>query len=184
MFRLRGVCCFIKTITAPTENREMRPVDGEPALVAQPSDQAIDEIVRCIDDSAAIVAYDVNMLIVREPEGRRTVAEVGVAQQAELLKQLDGSVDGRRVDVGHGRTDSFGRRVLKGADRVQHLLTLRGHPQSALMQPLGQLGGVRQVLGGHASIVRPPGVARRLSVARSTHLAVRCHHTREEVVPG
>ncbi len=157
MFHLSGVDCFIKTIAAATENGEMRSVDGESAFIEQPADEAVDQVVRRIDHATTIVADNVDMFVVGQPKRRGPVAEVGVPQQAQLLEQLNGPVDGRGVHIGDGRADAFRGGVLKRTDRLQHLLALRSHSQTPLVQPLGQLGGVRYPRGGQASIVRPVG---------------------------
>ncbi len=187
MFRLRRVRRSSPTILALTEDGEVRPVDREPAFVGQSSDQAVDQIVGCVDDATTSVADHVNVFIIRESKGRRAVAEMGVPEQAELLEQLNRAIDGGRVDIGDGGTDSFRRRVFEGAHRVQHLPALGSHSQTPLMQPLCELG-VRNLVGGHASIVsplRPRRTARRgetLSRCRAPGRPVSWSHTREEVI--
>ena len=60
------------------------------------------------------------------------VAQVRVADQADLLQQLQCPVDGREIDPGRAAPDLgvnvLRRRVLEAADCLQHQLALGGDP--------------------------------------------------------
>ena len=64
MFRLRAVHGSSATIATLTEDGEMGPVDGESAFLGQASHQTVDEIVRSVDHTAAIVADHVDVLVI------------------------------------------------------------------------------------------------------------------------
>jgi hypothetical protein len=75
---------------------------------------------------------------------RGAVPEVGVPDQVEALKQIEGAIDGG--DVHRGRdaldllADPLGGGVLQFPHRVEHELTLRSHPQAAVVQRTAQAG--------------------------------------------
>lgn len=76
--------------------------------------------------------------IVRGVVGRRTVAEVSVRDQAKLLEQLEGPVDGRDVNARCGNPDPLGdlvrRRMSERGDRLEDELALRSQPVTASAQ--------------------------------------------------
>ena len=87
-------------------------------------------------DRAAVAADQVHVVVVGgDRVGRGAVPEVGVADQAELLEQLEGPVDGRDVDPGrrlaHRRDDLVRRGVAELADGLEHQLPLRRQPVAA-----------------------------------------------------
>ncbi|GID96894.1 hypothetical protein Adi01nite_63060 [Amorphoplanes digitatis] len=79
--------------------------------------------------------------------------QVGVADQAQILEQLEGSVDGGDVDAGgaftHGVVYLLRSRVAQLMHGLQDQLALRREAQAALPEHLGKR------CGGHVtSIVR------------------------------
>ena len=68
--------------------------------------------------------------------------EVGVADQAEVLEQLEGAIDGGDVDARgafpHGVVDLLGGGVAQLVHRLQDQLALRGEPQTALPEHRGE----------------------------------------------
>src|SRR3954454_24983494 len=93
--RRRGL---FRAVAAPAEDGEMRPVEGEPALVAQPPFQVVGERRRRVDHSAAVVANDMHVVVLGGTESGCAVVEMGVSHEPELLEQLERAVDGGEVD--------------------------------------------------------------------------------------
>jgi len=95
-------------------------------------------------DDPALVADQVDVLVLTGRVGGRAVAEVGVAHEADAVEQVERAVDrrdvhrrGRALDL---HADLLRRRVVEGPHSVQHELALRCHPQAALVQRVPQRG--------------------------------------------
>ena len=99
----------------------------EPALVAKPPLKAVREFRWSIDDVAAVVADDVDVVVLRGTVCRCAVVQMGVPHHPDLLEELQRAVDGRQVDVLDGVEDLFGRGVSEFADSDEHPLALSGH---------------------------------------------------------
>jgi 4-amino-4-deoxychorismate lyase len=137
----------------------VRAVELESAFVVQLFGQGVDELGVGVVDAAAGVADDVHVLVLGRPVRRGPMTEVGVPDEPDLLQQLQRPVDGGDVDAVHALADALRGGVAEGAHRGQHLLALRGQPQAAGPQLVGEVGGGPRrrrrgvVVGVHASIV-------------------------------
>lgn len=82
--------------------------------------------------------------LVRVVVRRGSVRQVGVGDQVELLEQLERAIDGGDVHtrglLAHGVVYLFGRGMAEPAHRVEDQLALRGQPQAAITQQIGELG--------------------------------------------
>ena len=111
------------------------------------------------------VAHQVHVLVLLRGVGGRAVPEVGVADQADPLEQVERAVDRgdvhRRCRGLHVGADPLRGGVPERAHGVEHQLPLRGHPEPALVQRAAQRhrSGPRARRGrsGRASTSRPPG---------------------------
>ena len=76
------------------------------------------------------------LILTRRVIGRRPVRQVGVVDQAELLEQLEGAVDGGDVDAGDPLADRGVHLLRRGVTELVHSLedqlALRREPQAAL----------------------------------------------------
>ena len=108
-----------------------------------------------LDHVRAVPADQVDVVVpVGEVVRRRAVPEMGMADQPELLQQLQRPVDGGDVDPRrrppHLHEDVVGGRVLKGVHGFEHELALRRQPVAALPQ-------VALPVGAHHTASVAPG---------------------------
>jgi hypothetical protein len=122
-----------------SEHREVGPVEQEPAFLPQLSLEFVGHPGGGVDDRAAVMAHDVDVIVLGRAVGRRAVVEVGVPHQTELLEQLQGAVHGGQVDLGRGVRDLFGCGVTHRTHGAEHAFALRGDPQATGVQGLGQV---------------------------------------------
>jgi len=135
-------------VSARAEHGEVGPVEGEPAFGFQPVRERLDQTGRCIDHCSAVMAHDMDVVVVGQPIRRGAVTEVGVGKDADLLEGFERAVDGRQVDVRNLRRHLFGSRVHKSGHGSHNALALRSHPQTTLVQALRE-AGLRGVRLGH-----------------------------------
>lgn len=132
----------------------MRTVQDEAAVVAQAVGQIVDQARLGVDDVAAGMAHDVDVVVLGRPVGRRAVSEVGMAHQAELLEQFERPVDRRHVDISDRLADLFGRGVTELAHCGEHLFTLSRDSQTAGSKLSGEIRG-RGARVGVGTVHRP-----------------------------
>jgi hypothetical protein len=114
----------------------MADIGLEAILGVQGPDQRSDSRRVELDDRAATAADKVDVLrIRRQVIPVRSVPEMGVRDEADLLEQLEGAVNGgeidsdcRLLDLG---VDLFGSSVLQSCDSLKDELALRGNPVTA-----------------------------------------------------
>ena len=124
--RARARVLFRRAVAAPSEDREVRRGRGRSRLGrAAAAASASTSVGSASTTAAARVADDMDVLVLGRPVRRCAVAEVGVADEAELLEQFEGAVDGGDVDVRNGVADLLGRGVAERAHGGEHLLALR-----------------------------------------------------------
>lgn len=126
-------------VAALAEDGEVRSVEDEPALVPQPVGERVDQIRRRVDDGSARVAHDVDVVVASRSVSRGPVPEMSVLDQADLLQQLEGAVDGRDVDVRDRLADLFRRGMAEPANGAEYLLTLGSHAQPSRPQCGGEV---------------------------------------------
>ena len=124
----------------------MRPVEHESVSSEQPPLELVDQIGGGIDHRPAAVADDMDVVVLGRPVGRRTVAEVGVAHQADLLEELEGPVDGSEVHLGDGVTDLLGGGMTQLTDCPEHPIALGSHAHATRAQRRCEIGRVRLVV--------------------------------------
>ena len=82
------------------------------------------------------------LVLARAVVGGGPVGQMGVADQAQFLEQLEGAVDGGDVDAGgafpDGVVDLLGSGVAQLVHGFQDQLALRSQPQAALPEHLGK----------------------------------------------
>ena len=139
----------------------------EPAFRPQSLGHLSQDLGRHLLDPITASADEVYVCpLARRVIGRRAVPEVGVVDQAELLEQLEGPVDGRNVDAA-GHLANLGDDVLGGGvpelrDSLQDELALGGEPVSpgAQLRLPFRSGGHDPSVGtdctGTASEIRTP----------------------------
>ena len=114
----------------------MADISLEAILGVQSADEGSDSRRVELDDRAATPADEVDMLRVgRQVIPVRSVPEMGVRDEADLLEQLKGSVNGgeidsdcRLLDLG---VDLLGSSVLEPCDSLKNELALRGNSVTA-----------------------------------------------------
>lgn len=121
------------------EDGEVGQIHREAALVLQPRDDGGGQAGWGVDHAAAVVADDVDVLVLGGAVARSAVAEVGVGDQAEALEQLYGAVDRGHVHIGEAGRDLLRGGVTQRAHGIEHALALRGHAQPARPQRVGQV---------------------------------------------
>ena len=98
------------------------------------------------------MADDVNVIVVGQPIRGCSVAKVRVGEQAELLEQLQRSVDSGQVDLGY----RIGNLIRGGVHELGHgshnALTLRCHPHPAFTQPIGERWRLGMDVVGHDAV--------------------------------
>lgn len=102
-------------------------VELEPTLVAKPPLKAVREFGRSIDNVAAVVADDMDVVVLGGTVCRCAMVQMGVPHHPDLLEELERAVDRRQVDIIDGVEDLFGRGVAEMADSCEHALALSGH---------------------------------------------------------
>lgn len=135
---------FRRAPLTTAEHGEVRAVENEPALGKQALRKRFDERRIRIDDRAAGVTDDVDVLVLSRSVGRRTVPEMGMSDEPDLLEQFQRAVDGGDVDALDRFTDLLGRCVPEPANGVQHLLALRSRPKPEFAQSHGELAAARR----------------------------------------
>ncbi len=131
-----GRCLRWPALRAGTEDGQVANIGLEAKLRIQGPDQGSDSRRVELDDRAATAADEVDMVGVGgQVIPVRTVPEMRVRDQADLLEQLKGSVDGgeidsdcRLLDLG---VDLLGSSVLEPRDGLEDELALRGNPVTA-----------------------------------------------------
>src|SRR5580658_71400 len=120
---------------AAAEDGEMADVGLEAVALFQPGDQRADRVRADLGHPAAVAADQVHVVGVGgQVVGGRTVldVEVRVDDQADLLKQLEGAVDGGDGDAAGGLlnvvADLFRGRVAEPGHRLEDELALRRYP--------------------------------------------------------
>ena len=108
----------------------------EPVLFVERFHQRCRGLGRQLGNPAAVAADQVDVLgLGREVVAGRSVAQVGVADEAELLEQFQGPVDRGDVDPAgplvHLGEDLLRRCVVQSRNGLENELTLRGHPVAA-----------------------------------------------------
>ncbi len=149
----------VRTVAAPPEHGEMRPIEQESLLPAQPFGQIVGQRMRGVDHPTAGVAHHVDVVVVGRPERGRTVPQVGMANQADALEQFECAVDGSDVYARNSLADLFRCGMTELAHRRENVVTLRGHPHATRTQAHGQIGVVSHRVHGRAAPVRPPVIA-------------------------
>src|SRR2546421_3363831 len=140
-----GVSGLTGALGAPAEDREVLHVGLEAEGRAQlAGERCRDRDVR-LQHGAAVPADQMHVVV---PVGQvvrgRAVPQMRVADQPQLLKQLQRAVDGRDVDAARGTPhlaeDVVGGGVFQGIDGFEHQLALRRQPVAALTQLLLPIG--------------------------------------------
>jgi hypothetical protein len=117
----------------------MADIGVEAMLGVQGPDQRSDSRRVELDDRAATAADKVDVLRIRcQVIPVRSVPEMGVRDEADLLEQLKGAINGgeidsdrRLLDLG---VDLLGSSVLQSCDSLKDELALRGNPVTASPQ--------------------------------------------------
>lgn len=152
MFRIRGCRARIRTdtVTALTEDGEVRPIEHEAAIGTKSRSERIDQVGRGVDNVAARMTHDVDVIVVGGSIGGCSVAEMGVLDHSDLLEELQRPVDRRQVNVGHRVMDLFWRGVAELTDGIQHLRALRGDAHATRPKGRGEVDRLIAVLvDGH-----------------------------------
>ena len=79
---------LFRAVETPSEHGEVRAVEGEAALVVQPAFELVGQRGRRVDDRPAVVADDVDVVVLGRAVGRSAVVEVGVAHHAEFFEHV------------------------------------------------------------------------------------------------
>ena len=95
-----GASLTVLAFRAPAEDGCVMGVDGEPEVPLGLPGQFVEQVVPRLDALSALGTDQMAVGVGRQLVGHRTVAEMGVAHDAELLQLLEVPVDGGRVDVG------------------------------------------------------------------------------------
>ena len=149
----------VRTVAAPPEHGEMRPIEQESLLPAQSFGQIVGQRMRGVDHPSAGVAHHVDVVVVRGPKRRWAVAQMGMPNQADALEQFERPVNGSDVYARNSLADLLRCGMTELAHRRENVVTLRGHPHATRTQAHGQIGVVSHRVHGRAAPVRPPVIA-------------------------
>ena len=138
------------TSLAAAEDREVPTSVSKPCCSRSRPDQRVGHVDVGLGHRAAVAADQVEVVVAgRRVVGRRTVTEVGVGDQAELLEQLEGAVDGRDVDA--AAPSAAPRRRSRRACRARARRRLRARAGAAGSAGSPWPGGWLVQVGGRSS---------------------------------
>ena len=144
------------TLPAQPVHGGVRHLGGEPQGLVEPGHQFVRRGERGLAHPAAPPADDVQVGgVLGEVVARRTVVDVGVPDQTQLLKCIEGAVHRRRGNLSapvarHGIHDLVRGRVTEPPHGAEHPLTLRGQPLAAGPQSLAEIAHPTNVCRHHA----------------------------------
>jgi hypothetical protein len=109
---------------APAEDRQMGAIELKAALLAQSLFETVRELGRRVDHVAAVVADDVDVVVLGGSVRRCAVVKVGVPHHADLLEQFEGAVHGGEIDAVDGVENLLRRCVPEFSDGEEDALAL------------------------------------------------------------
>ena len=171
-FRRAGLGRLRRAVGAAPEDREVLHVGLEAERAPQLRGEVGDHVHVGLDDVRAVPADEVDVVMaVRQVVRRGAVPEVGMADQPELLQELQGPVDGGDVHArrrpAHLAEDVVGRRVLQLVHGLQNELALRRQPVATLPK-IGLPVGAHHMPSVGRSEPRPAGPGRATGLAGPT----------------